>query len=187
MKENQDNRLYETRLVDIFEQAIECHRSGDLAHAEILYRQAIAMKPDFHEAHSNLGAALTTAGELQRAIGHFREALKLKPDFLDAHNNLAIALIQIGQLNEAAKEFRRALEKGDTCHATEELGDIIFAMVNCARHNNICAEDALRATVTKFEKRFKYIEEQYRNLGKDINAAPLEEMDRFWEESKKRV
>ncbi|MBD3321951.1 MAG: nucleoside triphosphate pyrophosphohydrolase [Chitinivibrionales bacterium] len=93
----------------------------------------------------------------------------------------------LDKVEEEFGEFRESLEKGDQDNAMEELGDILFALVNVARHNKICAEDALRMTVKKFIKRFRYIEDKYTGLGKDIRQAPLEEMDCFWEESKKAV
>jgi tetrapyrrole methylase family protein/MazG family protein len=86
---------------------------------------------------------------------------------------------------EEFNEFREAVLSGDQAHAEEELGDIMFALVNVARHRDICAEDALRLTTKKFAKRFRYIEDHYKKTGKDINKATLEEMDRLWEESKK--
>jgi tetrapyrrole methylase family protein/MazG family protein len=87
---------------------------------------------------------------------------------------------------EEFNEFKEALLSGNQDHAEEELGDIMFALVNVARHHKICAEDALRLTTKKFAKRFRYIEDHYNTTGKDIHKATLEEMDRLWEESKKQ-
>ncbi|MBN1129748.1 MAG: nucleoside triphosphate pyrophosphohydrolase, partial [Chitinispirillaceae bacterium] len=86
---------------------------------------------------------------------------------------------------EEFNEFKEAILSGDQDHAEEELGDIMFALVNVARHHNICAEDALRATTKKFAKRFRYIEDHYEKTGKDIHTATLNEMDKLWEESKR--
>ena len=88
---------------------------------------------------------------------------------------------------EEFNEFKEAILKGDQENAAEELGDIMFALVNVARHHAICAEDALRATTHKFAKRFRYIEDRFTELGKDIHKATLEEMDLYWEEGKKVV
>jgi tetrapyrrole methylase family protein/MazG family protein len=93
----------------------------------------------------------------------------------------------LDKVEEEFAEFREAILKGDHVNAQEELGDILFALVNVGRHNRISAEDALRVTVNKFARRFRYIEDKYNELGKDINKAPLEEMDKYWEESKKIV
>jgi tetrapyrrole methylase family protein/MazG family protein len=86
---------------------------------------------------------------------------------------------------EEFDEFKEAILSGDQSHAEEELGDIMFALVNVARHHKICAEDALRATTKKFAKRFRYIEDHYNKTGKDIHTATLAEMDKLWEESKR--
>jgi tetrapyrrole methylase family protein/MazG family protein len=91
------------------------------------------------------------------------------------------------KVEEEFKEFREALEEGDNEHASEELGDIIFALVNVARHHNISAEDAVRFTTHKFANRFRFIEDKYKEEGKDISQSTLEEMDKYWEESKKVV
>jgi tetrapyrrole methylase family protein / MazG family protein len=91
----------------------------------------------------------------------------------------------LDKVEEEFAEFRMAIGTKDLENAQEELGDILFALVNVGRHANICAEDALRATVKKFGRRFRYIEDQYAKLGKDMKSATLEEMDKYWEESKK--
>jgi tetrapyrrole methylase family protein/MazG family protein len=91
------------------------------------------------------------------------------------------------KVEEEFREFRQAVEKGDHDNAEEELGDILFALVNVARHKKISAEDALRRTINKFIKRFTYIEKHYAKTGKRLEEATLEEMDVIWEESKKIV
>jgi tetrapyrrole methylase family protein / MazG family protein len=88
---------------------------------------------------------------------------------------------------EEFNEFKEAILKGDQENAAEELGDIMFALVNVARHHKICAEDALRASTHKFAKRFRYIEDRFKEQNKDIQSATLEEMDKYWEEGKKIV
>jgi tetrapyrrole methylase family protein/MazG family protein len=90
----------------------------------------------------------------------------------------------LDKVEEEFREFRRAMSKQDHVNAEEELGDILFALVNVGRHVDICAEDALRAAVNKFGRRFRFIEDKFAALGKDIKSATLEEMDKYWEESK---
>jgi tetrapyrrole methylase family protein / MazG family protein len=88
---------------------------------------------------------------------------------------------------EEFNEFKEALAGGNHEHAEEELGDIMFALVNVGRHYDICAEDALRATTHKFARRFRYIEDRFAESGQDIHKATLEQMDKYWEESKNIV
>ncbi|MDG5814782.1 nucleoside triphosphate pyrophosphohydrolase [Chitinispirillales bacterium ANBcel5] len=91
----------------------------------------------------------------------------------------------LDKVEEEFSEFREAILECDRDHASEELGDILFALVNVARHYKICAEDALRATTYKFANRFRYIEDKFKELNKDINTASLQEMENYWQESKK--
>lgn len=93
----------------------------------------------------------------------------------------------LDKVEEEFREFREALESGDHEHATEELGDILFALVNVARHKNICAEEALRGCNKKFSRRFRFIEDACRKAGIEIKKATLEQLDVFWEQSKEHV
>ena len=66
----------------------------------------------------------------------------------------------------------------------EEMGDLLFALVNAGRFMGICPEDALRRAVGKFETRFRSLEERFRQRGSDLEEANLEEMDRVWDQVK---
>ena len=65
-----------------------------------------------------------------------------------------------------------------------EVGDVFFALVNYARFLGVNPENALRRTNTKFITRFNYVEKRFSKLGKKISESKLEEMDKYWEESK---
>jgi tetrapyrrole methylase family protein / MazG family protein len=93
----------------------------------------------------------------------------------------------LDKVEEEFGEFREALAGGNQAAAEEELGDILFALVNVARHQGVCAEEALRKTINKFAKRFRYIEDQYKQREKKLEDSTLDEMDVLWEESKKIV
>ena len=67
---------------------------------------------------------------------------------------------------------------------SEELGDLLFAVVNIGRLNGVSPEMELRAANDKFAQRFRYIEARLRAQGRSPNDASLEEMDRYWEEAK---
>jgi MazG family protein len=90
----------------------------------------------------------------------------------------------MAKIEEEMGEFRDALAEGDPDRAREELGDILFSIVNLSRHLNINSEEALRAANRKFEERFLYIEDRLRKQGKDPASSTLEEMDALWEEAK---
>jgi XTP/dITP diphosphohydrolase len=65
-----------------------------------------------------------------------------------------------------------------------ELGDLLFAIVNYARFIDVNPEDALERTNRKFIQRFQYLEEKAKKLQKPLNEMTLAEMDVFWEEAK---
>ncbi|HKJ81266.1 MAG TPA: nucleoside triphosphate pyrophosphohydrolase [Ignavibacteriaceae bacterium] len=76
-------------------------------------------------------------------------------------------------------------EKEETHEELEnEIGDVFFAMVNYARFLNVNPENALRRTNKKFIKRFNYVEKKVAESGRKITESNLEEMDKYWNESK---
>ena len=81
-----------------------------LEEAVASYRRALELKPDFVEAHSNLGNALREQGRLDDAVACYRRALELKPDYANAHCNLGLALQNQGKLTESLACYRRAVE-----------------------------------------------------------------------------
>ncbi|MBW6513165.1 MAG: nucleoside triphosphate pyrophosphohydrolase [Candidatus Syntrophosphaera sp.] len=91
----------------------------------------------------------------------------------------------LAKLNEEEAELREALDSEDILQIREELGDLLFTIVNLARKLHIDAESALKETARKFHKRFNYIEEHYRKNGADIHEASLEELDAVWDLAKK--
>ncbi|MFH1194590.1 MAG: nucleoside triphosphate pyrophosphohydrolase [bacterium] len=86
---------------------------------------------------------------------------------------------------EEIKEMHECEERGSFDEFEEEMGDVFFALVNYSRFVGINPENALRRTNEKFIKRFQYIEEKVRQSGRKISDSNLEEMDKYWEESKK--
>src|SRR5437899_1944533 len=79
--------------------------TGKLEDAIASYRQALALKPDFAEAHKSLGIALWDQGKLDEAITCFRQALTLKPDYVHAHCSLGLALLSAGDLSRGFTEY----------------------------------------------------------------------------------
>ncbi len=91
----------------------------------------------------------------------------------------------VDKVREEVDEFLEAWRDADNKGVEEELGDLLFSLVNLARFLKVCPEEALRKTVGKFEHRFRYIEQELGRRGKNPQNASLEEMDRLWEASKK--
>jgi ATP diphosphatase len=115
--------------------------------------------------------ALTRAMELQR------KASTVGFDWNDPR-----AVLQ--KIREEADEIEAALDRGDKQEIAEETGDLMFALVNLARHVDADPESALRATNAKFERRFAYIERALETQGRTLEQASLAEMDALWNEAK---
>ena len=90
------------------------------------------------------------------------------------------------KLDEETKEFREALSLQNQNKIREEIGDLLFVLVNIARVLRINPEEALKKTVKKFNRRFQYIEKSLQQNGKSLHQSNLIEMDLLWEEAKKR-
>jgi tetrapyrrole methylase family protein/MazG family protein len=88
------------------------------------------------------------------------------------------------KLEEELQEFQAALNEGTEEELRDELGDILFTLVNLARFIGVDPEDALRRVTNKFAERFHYIEKRLQEEGKGPHEASLAEMDALWEESK---
>lgn len=90
------------------------------------------------------------------------------------------------KVEEELAECREALQGTNPESIRDEIGDLLFSVVNLSRHMKVNAEEALRATNRKFEERFLYIEEKLRAQGKDPASSTLEEMDALWNEAKEK-
>ena len=90
------------------------------------------------------------------------------------------------KLDEEMEELREALALQDRKKICEEIGDLLFVLANVSRFLQIDPEEALRRTLNKFVSRFHYIEASLHRKGKSLRQSDLIEMDRLWEESKKR-
>jgi tetrapyrrole methylase family protein/MazG family protein len=88
------------------------------------------------------------------------------------------------KVEEEIREFKQALLKEDRANMQEELGDIIFSLVNLSRFLGLTAEDALRLTNEKFIRRFHFIEEYFQQDYEKMKQANLAELDLIWNKSK---
>jgi tetrapyrrole methylase family protein / MazG family protein len=90
----------------------------------------------------------------------------------------------VDKLKEEASELVEALDKDDKDGVEEEIGDLLFSIVNFARLQKVDPESALRKTNRKFRKRFFEIEKEAMKRGVTLDEMTLEEMDRIWESTK---
>jgi MazG family protein len=88
------------------------------------------------------------------------------------------------KLEEELREFREAASTGVASTMAAEFGDALFSMVNVGRLMGLDAEDSLRQTNAKFQRRFEYIEGKLAQQGRTPGQSDLTEMDRLWDEAK---
>lgn len=89
------------------------------------------------------------------------------------------------KVEEEIVELKKAVEAKNQQKIEEELGDLLFAIVNYSRFLKVNPESALNKTIDKFVRRFQYIENELKAQGKSVYTATLEEMDKIWEKTKK--
>lgn len=117
--------------------------------------------------------ALSRAAKLQR------RAARVGFDWPDTNGVL-------DKIEEEIVELRQALAAGDRENAREEIGDLLFAQVNLARHLDIDPEQAVRNTNAKFERRFRHIESRVEASGQEWKQLSLEQLDHWWDEAKQK-
>ena len=90
------------------------------------------------------------------------------------------------KIEEELRELRAALRGGNRGAVAEEIGDLLFSVVNLSRHLDVDPEGALERTNLKFRRRFGWIEERLHEEGIDIETAGLERLERLWNEAKRQ-
>jgi len=156
----------------------------------------------FGEAECRTSAEVIVQWEEQKKLeGKRRESIlegvpEALPSLLRAHRlqNRAASVgfdwDKVGdalkKLDEEVKEFKKALETKEKNEIGEELGDILFMLVNVSRFIGVNPEDALRKTIAKFISRFRYIEMKAADNGRKLSDMTLSEMDKLWEEAKEK-
>ena len=95
--------------------------------------------------------------------------------------NVAEVLVK---LDEERAEFEAALASGSPDQIENELGDLLFSLVNIARFVKVDPEQALRRTNSKFRQRFGHVERRLEAQGKEVAGTPIEELEALWQEAK---
>ena len=137
-----------------------------------------ARRPREESTHTSLLSGVK-AGQpaLTRAMDLQRKASSVGFDWNDPRAVL-------NKIREEADEIEAALDRGDADELADETGDLLFALVNLARHVGADPDLALRGTNAKFERRFGYIERSLAAQGRSLEGATLAEMDALWNEAK---
>ncbi|MBV8696593.1 MAG: nucleoside triphosphate pyrophosphohydrolase, partial [Bradyrhizobium sp.] len=137
-----------------------------------------ADRPADQEEHTSL-LAQVKAGQpsLARALALQQKAAAVGFDWNDPRAVLK-------KIREEADEIEVALDSKDQDELARETGDLLFAVVNLARHVGADPDMALRGTNAKFTRRFAAIERALAAKGRSLEAATLEEMDALWDQAK---
>ncbi len=90
----------------------------------------------------------------------------------------------IAKVHEELEEVKEAINNKEKEPIAEEIGDLLFAVVNLSRFLKLDSEDLLRKSISKFSDRFKKVEKQVAALGKEIEDCSLVELDSIWNEIK---
>jgi ATP diphosphatase len=149
----------------------------DRIKAEEKAERAARRPPEQVEHKSLLSSVKAGQPALTRAMQLQRQASTVGFDWNDPRAVLH-------KIREEADEIEAALDRGDAGELAAETGDLLFALVNLARHVGADPEAALRGTNAKFERRFLYIERALAAQGRSLESASLAEMDALWNEAK---
>jgi len=100
---------------------------GELEMAVKSFEKAIVIKPNFTDAHYNLGLTLYELNQMQAAINSYEKALTFQPNYAEVHNNLGIAQRELGQINDAIKSYEKVLSiNPDYAEAHNNLGNALY-------------------------------------------------------------
>ena len=193
----------------LFQIVFQCQiakEKGDFDMSDVIEKigsKMIARHPHvFGDADYKTSAEVLVHWEAQKKReGKQRESLlegvpKTLPSLLRAHR-LQDRAARVGfdwdkvgdvmkKLDEEIGEFKEAMEKNNEDAIEEELGDVLFMLVNISRFIGVNPEDALRKTISKFISRFRYIEMAAADSGRTLSDMTLAEMDALWDEAKKK-
>jgi len=88
------------------------------------------------------------------------------------------------KLHEEIAEVREAVQSENRKEIREELGDLLFSVVNICRYLEHNPEEVLNSNIEKFIKRFMFVEKKVSDSGRDFRDFTIEELDAFWNEAK---
>lgn len=133
-----------------------------------------------HSALDGVPAALPALLKAQRTQ---EKASRVGFDWKDATGPMEKIVEELDEL-KAEVAARASKKPADSDRVKEELGDLLFAVCNLARHLGVDAESALELTNARFSRRFRCVEAGAKESGRDLKEMTLEEMDELWERAK---
>jgi ATP diphosphatase len=123
-------------------------------------------------------------GSVHRTQPALTEALKLQEQAARVGFDWSEPEPILDKIEEEIRELREAMAGGNPAKVKDELGDLIFALVNIGRHVKADPENALRGTNTKFRRRFRHIETSLAQSNETLEGATLERMEELWQAAK---
>ena len=168
---------------DISEKLIRRHPhvfgTSDARDSGAVLKQWEAIKRDEKKTDSHYLASLPKAlPALMRAQKAQSKAARVNFDWTDVRDVVA-------KLEEELRELKQAMASADPARTEEEIGDVLFAIVNLARKCRLDAESALQRGTDKFVTRFNRLEDELQRQGKRLCDVDLAKMDAIWDEIKK--
>jgi len=152
--------------------------TSDARDSGAVLKQWEAIKREEKKADSHYLASLPKAlPALMRAQKAQSKAARVNFDWTEVRDVIA-------KVEEEVREMKDAIASQDRGTIDEEIGDVLFAVVNLARKCKIDAESALQKATNKFRARFNRVEDELRRQGKRLGDVDLSEMDAIWNEIK---
>lgn len=128
---------------------------------------------------------LSLLNDVPAALPALSRAAKLQKRAAQVGFDWPEALPVVDKVREELDEVLVAMSENDAEAVAEELGDLLFVVVNLARHLKVDPENALRGANGKFERRFRFIEQALRQAGRPIENCTLQELDALWDAAKR--
>jgi len=144
------------------------------------------IKAEERAARAAVPQQLSLLDDVPAVLPALSRAAKLQKRASQVGFDWPSALPVVDNVREELDEVLEAMAGNDAEAVAEEVGDLLFAAVNLARHLKVDPENALRAANRKFERRFRFIEQALRDSGRPIEDCTLEEMDALWGEAKRQ-
>lgn len=144
------------------------------------------LKAEERAAKAEAPEQLSLLDDVPQTLPALSRAAKLQKRAAQVGFDWPEALPVLDKVREELDEVLEAMSENDPQAIAEELGDLLFAVANLARHLKVEPEAALRAANGKFERRFRFIEQALREAGRPIENCSLDELDALWGEAKKQ-
>ena len=182
----QSHASLKPHLVEETYEVIDAIDSGDPAKIKeeladlffhIIFHCQIAKEKGYEERKFVVDGLPKHLPALQKAQKLQKKVSKVGFDWKDIRDVIA-------KIDEELEEVKDAIQRNKPEHIEEEVGDLLFSVVNLSRFLKLDTENVLHKTIYKFVERFKKVEMELAALGKDIEKCSLEEMDALWNKAK---